>query len=162
MHRVAVSLHTLSLICNTMQHHGHCLTYLCILVRCRECPHTERSRSSQRVPVVPSPLRYPGDQEDPERHWSQMDLGVPFATLLVALWTGERRGELERPGHSPLNEKPTLRVGLFASRTWRASGPQRCDSIFLDSSSINKLAQEKEKEKCRGCELPPTPSTQLT
>lgn len=59
--------------------------YLCILVHCKECQHTERSRNIQGVLVVPSPPEYPGDLEGHETQWSLKDLGVPFLTLLVAL-----------------------------------------------------------------------------
>lgn len=58
---------------------------LCILVHCKECQHTERSRNIQGVLVVPSPLEYPGDPEGHEAQRSQKHLGVLSSTLLVAL-----------------------------------------------------------------------------
>lgn len=58
---------------------------LCILVHCKECQHTERSRSIQQVLGVPSPQGYPGDLEGHEPQKSQKVLGVPFSTRLVAL-----------------------------------------------------------------------------
>lgn len=67
-----------------------CSMYLCILVHCKECQHTERSRNIQGVLAVPSPLQFPGD---PERHgtqWHQKDLGVLSLTPLVALRRGQR------------------------------------------------------------------------
>lgn len=64
--------------------------YLCILVRCKECQHTERNRNIQGVQMVPSLLEYPSDPEGREAQRSQKDLGNLFSTLLVALRMGER------------------------------------------------------------------------
>lgn len=58
---------------------------LCILVHCKECQHTERSRSIQWVLEVPSPQEYPGDLEGHEAQRSQKDQWVPFLSRLVAL-----------------------------------------------------------------------------
>lgn len=58
---------------------------LCILVRCKECQHTERSRSIQGVQVVPAPLEFPGALEGHEPQRSLRDQGVLFWTLLVVL-----------------------------------------------------------------------------
>lgn len=65
--------------------------YLCILVRCKECQHTERNRNIQGVQMVPSLLEYPSDPEGREAQRSQKDQGNLFSTLLVALRMGERR-----------------------------------------------------------------------
>lgn len=61
------------------------MPYLCILVRCKECQHTERSRSTQGVRLAPSPPEFPDDLEGHEAQRSQKDLGVRFAILLVVL-----------------------------------------------------------------------------
>lgn len=59
--------------------------WLCNLVRCKECQHTERSRSTQVVPVVPSRLECPDDLEGHEAQRSQKAPGSRFVTLRVAL-----------------------------------------------------------------------------
>lgn len=61
------------------------MPYLYILVHCKECQHTERSRNIQGVLVVPSRLEYLDDLEGHEAQRSQKHLGVLFSTLLVAL-----------------------------------------------------------------------------
>lgn len=142
MHRVAVSLHTLSLICIPMQHPGHCLTHLCIPVRCRECPHTERSRSSQGVPVVPSLLRCPGDLEDPERQWSQKDPGVLFVTLLVALQLGGGT-QLVGLSRTTAQTRCCLYVAAYCEQN-------------LGCRNGHRGLTSQEKEKCGGRdEIPP-------
>jgi len=63
------------------------MPYLYILarVRCKECQHTEMSRSILEAQVVPSPQQYPGDPEGHEAQQSLRDLGNLFSTRLVAL-----------------------------------------------------------------------------
>ena len=65
--------------------------YLCILVHCKECQHTEKSRSIQVVLMVPSPQEYPGDLEGHEAQRSQKDPGSLFSTRLVALQKGREK-----------------------------------------------------------------------
>lgn len=84
--------------------------YLCILVRCKECQRTERSRSIQGVQKVPSPLEYPSDPEGREARRSQRDPGDLFVSLLVALRMGER-GEGERAE----NTEPVILEFLYGS-----------------------------------------------
>lgn len=65
------------------------MPYLCILVHCKECQHTERSRSIQGVRVVPSLQEYPVDPEDHERQQNQVNPEIPSWTHpvdLVAHW----------------------------------------------------------------------------
>lgn len=69
--------------------------YLCILVRCKGCPRTGRSRSIQWVLKVPSPLEYLSDPEGREARRSQRDPGDLFVSLQVALHMGERGGGSE-------------------------------------------------------------------
>lgn len=64
--------------------------YLCILVRCKGCQRTERSRSNQGGQKVPSPLEYPSDPEGREARRSQRNPGDQFVTLPVALRMGKR------------------------------------------------------------------------
>lgn len=72
--------------------------YLCILVRCKGCQRTERSRSIQGGQKVPSPPECPSDPEGREARRSQRDPRALFVILLVALRMGERGGrELKTP-----------------------------------------------------------------
>lgn len=159
MHWVAVSLHTLSLICNTMQDPRQCWMYLCILVHCKECRHTERSRSSQGVPVVPSLPRYPGDLVGHECQWSQKDPGVLFATRLVALSKRTQKvSTAESVSGTWRKELLTLCVNLH----WERPVPQGYRGVIkkknLSTAQLKSLTRGK--KKVWGCaELPPpTPS----
>lgn len=65
------------------------MPYLCILVHCKECQHTVRSRSIQGVRVVPSLREYPVGPEDHERQQNQENLEILSWTRpvdLVARW----------------------------------------------------------------------------
>jgi len=63
------------------------MPYLDILVRvrCKECQHTERSRSTREDLVVPLPRGSPGDPEGHETQQSLRDRVGPSSTRLVAL-----------------------------------------------------------------------------
>lgn len=139
-----------------MQDPRQCWMYLCILVHCKECRHTERSRSSQGVPVVPSLPRYPGDLVGHECQWSQKDPGVLFATRLVALSKRTQKvSTAESVSGTWRKELLTLCVNLH----WERPVPQGYRGVIKKkkfvNSSIKKLDQG-EKKSLGLCGVTPT------